>query len=118
VRPRRSLSRLAWLSAGAVGILSCRLDPAAPGATVFYAIDAPLCSSRIPVQFSIDSALVGTDTFAVNISPQHTTSRGFATTAGSHTLGARVVGGLVWPDRAVTLTAGEAFTDSLPFYCS
>ena len=110
--------RLAWLSAGIVGMLSCNLDSEAPGATVFYTIDAPLCSSRFPVQFSIDSALVGTDTFVVNIIPEHTTSRGFVTTVGPHRLSARVVGGYSWPDREVTLTAGGAFTDSLPFYCS
>jgi hypothetical protein len=87
-------------------------------ATVYFAIDAPLCSSTIPVQFFIDSTMVGTDTFVVSLSPEHTRSRGFAITPGPHALGAQVVAGYVWPDTVVNLAAGEIFTDSLPFYCS
>ena len=113
-----SIARLAWLSIGLVALLSCIAEPVAREATVYYAIDAPLCSSRIPVQFSIDSVQVGTDTFVVNLAPEHTRSRGFMTTVGPHTLSARVVGGYIWPDQPVTLSAGEVFTDSLPFYCS
>jgi len=89
-----------------------------PQATVHFLLDGPLCSSIIPVQFSIDSFQVGTDTFYVNIVPEHTTSRGYVTPAGRHALGARVVGGYVWPDKKITLLPGEVFTDSLPFYCS
>ena len=90
----------------------------APAPTVVYAIDAPLCSTSIPAQFFIDGALVGADTFNVHLAPEHLVSRRFITTEGAHTIGARVPGGLVWPDTAVTLSAGQVFTDSLPFYCS
>ena len=90
----------------------------APQATVYFQLDAPLCSSILPVQFSIDSVLVATDTFRVHLANEHTRSRGFETPAGSHTLSARVVTGYVFDDRHVTLAPGEAFTDSLPFYCS
>jgi hypothetical protein len=111
------VARLAGLGALAA-LVSCGADPVAPTATVYYAIDAPLCSSRIPVVFAIDSVQVGTDTFVVHLTPEHTRSRGFGTSVGRHTVSARVAGGLVWPDRVVTLGAGEVFTDSLPFYCS
>ena len=113
-----ALTVASWLVLGPVALLSCSAESMSPAATVHYFIDAPLCSSRIPVQFFIDSTLVGTDTFSVNLAPDHRTSRGFTTPAGPHVLGARVVGGLVWPDRAVTLTSGQVFTDTLPFYCS
>jgi hypothetical protein len=111
---------LAYLAAlgGLAALPSCRANPVAPAATVYYAIDAPLCSSRIPVVFAIDTVPVGTDTFVVNLSPEHTRSRGFGTGVGLHIVSARVVGGYIWPDRAVTLSDGEVFTDSLPFYCS
>jgi hypothetical protein len=92
--------------------------PTAPQSTVYFALDAPLCSSVLPVQFSIDSALVGTDTFRVNLAPNHTTSAAFTTSAGIHVLGARVVGGYVWADTVVSLGAGAVLTKTLPFYCS
>ena len=101
-----------------MALLSRLGEPLAPTATVYFVIDAPLCSSRIPVEFSIDSALVGRDTFVVNLAPEHLTSRGFPVSVGVHVVGARVVGGAVWPDRSVALGAGAVFTDSLPFYCS
>ena len=90
----------------------------APLPTVQFAIDAPLCSSRIPVQFSIDALDVGADTFSVNLSPEHTTSRAFVATVGQHTLAAHVVNGYMWPDKVVILAAGDVYTDTLPFYCS
>jgi hypothetical protein len=111
-------ARRAWHGIAVVALLAGCAEPVAPTATVFFAIDAPLCSSRIPVQFAVDGVQVGTDTFVVHLVPEHTMSRGFVTTAGPHTLSANVVGGFVWPDRAVTLAPGEIFTDSLPFYCS
>ena len=113
-----SLSHLAVLSIGSLALLSCQAELGATGATVHYLIDAPLCSSKLPVQFFIDAAEVGRDTFNVNIMPERTKSRGFTTTVGPHTLGARVVGGFVWPDRTPTLTTGQIFIDTLPFYCS
>jgi hypothetical protein len=89
-----------------------------PTAAVHFALDAPLCSSVIPVQLSIDGALVATDTFRVHLDAPHTISRAFAMPAGVHMLGARAVVGHVWPDTSVTLAPGESFTWSLPFYCS
>jgi hypothetical protein len=90
-----------------------------PSAAVFFAIDAPLCSSIIPVQLSIDHAVVAIDTFIVNVaSPAHTQSRAFSVTPGTHLLSARTVAGYVWRDMQVTLSPGSAMTDSLPFYCS
>ena len=93
-------------------------EPVAPPATVRYVMDAPLCSSILPVEFFLDGIRVGTDTFVVGIFPEHLVSRGFETTPGQHILGASVVGGFVWPDTVVTLVASEVFLDSLPFYCS
>jgi hypothetical protein len=89
-----------------------------PQPTVRFFIDAPLCSSIIPVQFSIDAMIVGTDTFFVDLVPEHRTSRGYVTSAGVHVIGARTAWGYVWPDKQVALSSGEIFTDSLPFYCS
>lgn len=112
-----SVALLGGLS-GLVALLSCCAESVAPEATVYYTIDAPLCGTRIPVEFAIDSVQVGTDTFVVNLTPAHTSSRGFRTIVGLHTVSARVVGGYIWPDQVVTLRAGEVFTDTLPFYCS
>lgn len=90
-----------------------------PRATVFFQLDAPLCSSIIPVQFNIDDALVGKDTFVVHLANEHTKSRAFVTTAGQHKLGVGVFGSPNgWSDTTVTLRAGETFTDTLHFYCS
>lgn len=93
-------------------------EPVAPQATVRYLIDAPLCSSILPVEFFLDGVRVGTDTFVVGIFPEHLLSRDFETTSGQHVLGASVVGGFVWPDTVVTLAASVVFLDTLPFYCS
>lgn len=81
-------------------------------------IDAPLCSSVLPVEFTIDDVTVGVDTFRVNYGPSHIKSRGFAVEPGVRTLGARVTNGYVWPDTTVQLEAGTVFNDTLPFYCS
>lgn len=96
---------------------SCR-EPVAPDATVYFELDAPLCSSVIPVEFSIDGVRAGADTFVTVSAIEHTKSRAFPLPAGSHTLGARTDFGYVWPDTTVNLAAGEVFTASLPFYCS
>lgn len=100
-----------------VGACHHTTQPAA--ATVFFSLDAPFCSFVLPVQLSVDGVAVA-DTFRVNVAPPaRTVSRGVATSAGTHTLGA-LAGppGLVWPDTTVTLAAGETFTRVLPFYCS
>jgi hypothetical protein len=103
---------------GVAAFFACRANPNGPDPTVSFLIDAPLCSSTIPVQFSIDGALVGTDTFVVHYGPEHLMSRAFATAAGQHTLSARTLNGYLWPDKTVTVGAGQAVVDTLPFYCS
>ena len=88
---------------------------------VYFSLDAPLCSSVIPVEFFIDRAPAGSDTFRVGVAGEHTMSRGFATGAGTHTLGAQAsigTGYYLWPDTTVSLPAGARYTRSLPFYCS
>ncbi len=110
-----ALALISWVN-------GCRdAGPEAPRATVYFSLDAPLCSSVIPVAFFIDHTLAGTDTFRVNVAGEHTTSRGFATGAGTHTVGARAsigTGSYVWPDTAVSLAAEATYTRSLPLYCS
>lgn len=105
---------------GLAAVCACSsTDVGAPSATVIFVLDAPLCSSIIPVQFTIDSLQVGTDTFKVDVAGgPHTTSHSFAVAPGHHTLSARIDRGFVWPDKSVTLAAGQAFADTLPTYCS
>lgn len=116
----RALSLLSagFTIAGAALAAACGSDPISPNATVRFVLDAPFCSSRLPVQFFIDAQLVATDTFAVNFGPAHTVSALFSTKSGVHSIGARVVNGFIWPDKTITLTPGQAFNDTLPFYCS
>jgi hypothetical protein len=102
----------------AVLLGGCATEPATPQPMVYFALDAPLCGTRLPVAFSIDDLQVGTDTFIVNLVPEHLTSVGFRTTVGQHTLGAQVVDGYIWPDTVVVLSAGGVVTYTLPFYCS
>jgi hypothetical protein len=99
-----------------VGLLGVCSTPksVAPQAAVCFLIDAPLCSSIMPVQFSIDNVQVATDTFVVGIAG----SRAFVTSLGTHTLSARTVSGYVWPEKQVTVVSGDVVTDSLPFHCS
>ena len=108
-----------------VALAACSdTDGAQAPATVQFSLDAPLCGTAIPVQFLVDSQVVGADTFRVNLAPSHTLSRAFSVTAGRHLLGAEVMNlGVAhpWPDTpdtAVTLTPGATFTRVLPFYCS
>jgi hypothetical protein len=117
-RQRWLLCTVAGLGVCAGVLPACKDDPLAPGATVVFVLDAPLCSSSLPVEFLIDSALVGSDTFRVHLPPDDTISPTFRVRTGSHILGARAVNGYVWPDTAVTMAPGEAFTLRLPFYCS
>lgn len=99
-------------------------DSVQPQATLYFSLDAPFCGIALPVQFLVDSVQIGTDTFRVNLAPNHTTSRGFGTAPGAHVLGARVGLGAAYypwpatPDTVVTLSAGTTFTRVLPFYCS
>jgi hypothetical protein len=118
----RMMRRLA--SIGAVvglcvaGLFACADDPSAPGGTVVFVLEAPLCSSTLPVEFLIDSVVAGRDTFRVNLSPEDTISPTFRVQGGTHLLGARVVNGYIWPDTTVTIAGGESITRILPFYCS
>ena len=95
-------------------------EPLPQSAEVRFVLDAPLCSSIMPVTFSIDSVVVGTDTFRVHLPPNHTESKAFTVSPGNHVLGARTTGvfSYVWRDTVVKATAGAATFDTLPFYCS
>jgi hypothetical protein len=110
----RHAARSTLLLAAVVTLAACT-DPAP--AAVDFLIDAPLCSSRIPVEFSIDGRVVGTDTFLVHLAPEHIRSRVFTASPGQHTLHA-ATNLYAWPDKTVTLTDGQSVTDTLPFYCS
>ena len=92
-------------------------NPAAQPSTVFFRLDAPFCGMSLPVRFSIDGNVVGVDTFRVNLSNPHLTTRGFSAASGRHVLSAFAFAG-TWPDTTVTLVPGVALTDTLPFYCS
>jgi hypothetical protein len=112
---RAAFPTLILAAAGALA--GCAIVDPAPGGTVDFLIDAPLCSSRIPVQFSIDSTIVGTDTFFVHLAPEHIRSRLFGAAPGRHTLHA-ATNLYAWPDKTVTIADGQSVTDTLPFYCS
>jgi hypothetical protein len=87
-------------------------------AAIRFQLDAPLCSSQLPVEFRIDGTLVGTDTFRVHLAPDHILSRAYPVSPGEHLLAAAIPGGFVWPDTVVDVRPGHTFTRSLPFYCS
>ena len=95
----------------------CASTTVTDGATVRFYLDAPLCSSVIPVELSIDRSVVAVDTFRVNLASPHGTSKPFTVSAGAHVLGARF-GSYVFPEKSVLFTPGVAVIDSLPFYCS
>ncbi len=114
----RILAATAGLAVGALVLAGCQDDPQAPGTTVVFVLDAPLCSSSLPVEFLIDGTVAGSDTFRIHLPPDDTISPVFRTSAGAHVLGARVIGGFVWPDTTVTLAPGASITRTLPFYCS
>ena len=122
----RLISRTATLLGLVGGICCAAASSIAPKATVYFTMDAPLCSSHFAVRFSIDGALVGTETLTVGIAGrERATSRGYQTLPGEHVLGAQLINGatvsspgFVWPDRTLTLLAGQVFTDSLSAYCS
>ena len=106
------------LAGVAIALFACSSTrPDEAEASVYFRLDAPLCSMALPVRFSIDGALVGVDTFRVNVSNPHLTTRAFTATAGRHVLSANAFAG-TWPDTTVRLQAGAALTDTLSFYCS
>ncbi|HMC57286.1 MAG TPA: hypothetical protein VKH19_19050 [Gemmatimonadaceae bacterium] len=93
---------------------------AAPSPRVQWAFTAPLCSGvNLPVQLHVDGALVAIDTFNTFGSPPHDTiSAIFTVQEGTRHLSARVVNGFQWPEKVVSLAAGETYLDTLNFYCS
>lgn len=114
---RRILAASACLTVSALVLAGCK-DAQAPSTTVVFVLDAPLCSSSLPVEFLIDGTVAGSDTFRIHLPPDDTISPVLRTSAGAHVLGARVIGGFVWPDTTVTIAPGESVTRTLPFYCS
>jgi hypothetical protein len=100
-------------STTACGVVDPAVNP-----SVAFKLDAPLCSSILPMQFLVDNVQVGLDTFRVHLNPEHTASRPFSITPGQHTVGARVVNGFVWADTTMSLSDGQAVVRTLPFYCS
>ena len=108
-----------WTVLAAVGVVACQHTATTePAARVHFVIVPQACSSVLPVEFSIDGQLVGTDTFRVDVVNPRTTSRDFDTSPGSHVVGARVTGGFVWPNQTLSMAAGAVVADSLPFSCS
>ena len=101
-----------------LSLAACSASPSAPSASVRFVLNAPFCSSVLAMRFAIDGAPVGADTFRVNLANPRTASRRFVVAPGNHALGARVDGGVIWPDASVMLAAGTVFDDSLPMYCS
>lgn len=57
---------LGWL---AFALAGCDTGSSEPDPVVYFELDAPLCSSVIPVQFQVDGSEVGVDTFRVNLPP-------------------------------------------------
>jgi hypothetical protein len=102
----------------AIAVLIGCEDPL-PAPVVDFQIDAPLCSSSIPVSLRIDGAQVGVDTFRVNLAPAHLRSRPFETTVGNHTLAVFHPNGiLIQEDSTVALAAGQSYRFIFGFYCS
>ncbi len=104
---------------GSVALAACKSAAiSAPSASVSFVFAPQTCSSIVPVHFSIDGIEVGVDTFRVAVNDgDHLTSRAFAASPGQHSLSART-DRFTWTSVTVALAAGQAFTDSLPFYCS
>jgi hypothetical protein len=72
--------------------------------------DSPTGPSATAKVFYIDGSLAGTETISAG-----QTSQGYATTGGSHVLGARVTDrNYVWPNTTVTVPNGGIFTQVLP----
>ena len=102
-----------------VTILSCSQStaPVVPP-TVDFLLNLHLCSSIIPVQFTIDGNVVGTDTFRIGLLNPHVRSPLYATTRGVHVLDVQATNFGSWGSKTVYLTAGTAYTDTLGGSCS
>jgi hypothetical protein len=115
----RSAAVPTLILAAAAALAACTVVDPTPGATVDFLIQPYACSSRIPVEFTIDGKIVGVDTFLVDITPvDHVRSREFTVSPGQHTVHARTGFGYVYPDHTLMLASAQAATDTLPFYCS
>src|SRR6185503_11869174 len=99
---RRLIRALVIVTAFACGTRATELHPPIQPTTIAFALDAPLCSSMLQVQLSIDKALVATDTFTT-YGVKDTISRKFNVVAGQHIVSANVIGGYVWPEKLVTV---------------
>ena len=107
--------------AGVFALAACNGDdPSVPPVSVRFVIDAPFCGLTFPVAFSIDGAVVGTDTFRVHLPPNHVESKVFSVAPGAHILGATTFGGFTyaWRDTTINAKPGASVVDSLGFYCS
>jgi hypothetical protein len=119
-----SCRRLLCTALGVVGLVACGGAPTEPRPIVSFTIDAPYCGGpKLFVQFSIDSVIIGTDSLNLGMASRPgNLSQPFTATVGTHTVSARVIGTFLnnysWPEKKMKLSAGQAFTDSLPFYCS
>ena len=116
--PRRACVAVAMIAPLPLPGCSPAVAPAR-SATVYFLLDAPLCSSIVPVFFAMDGYAVGADTFRVNLPNPHVKSAAFTTSAGYHVLSANSppVPGLR-KSTTVNLEAGTVFADTLPLYCS
>jgi hypothetical protein len=56
------MNRAFVVAVALAAFVACGANPTGPRPTVSFLIDAPLCSSRIPVELRIDGVLVGVDT--------------------------------------------------------
>ena len=109
--------RMVAIAVCVAALVGC--DDPLPPPTVDFQIDAPLCSSVIPVTLWIDAAQVGVDTFRVNYGPEHERTRSFETSAGDHKLAVKFPNGaLIQEDSTVALAAGQRYTFTFGFYCS
>jgi hypothetical protein len=101
------------LAAGAIA--SCS-NPAAPSpARVQFRLDSPFCGpQKFALRFSIDSAVVGTDSLSTGQS-----SPIFLSTPGTHHLvGVGIGVTATQGDTTVTLKADSTFTAVVNIYCS
>ena len=109
----RSLPAVVILLAAAAAVAACGgQNPIGPKANskVYFTIDAATCTGTSPVQFSVDSAIVGTETLSAG-----QTSQGYQTTGGVHVLGARLANGtFIWPNTTVSVPFDASYTRLLP----
>ena len=97
-----------------VAVLSCRDATAPATAFIQFKVDAPFCGgSPIPVRFSVDHVVIGTEMLR-----HGQTSQQFRTTAGPHGISTSVYTAPFTSDSTVTLPAGGTMTYPVSVYCS